>query len=111
MMSTYRDISGYEALETFFDEAKHGPRLLFLYDPLCGVNQRAKEQLDQLDQQIYMVNVAKASRLGIEVERLTGIRHESPQVILLDGSSARWHASHHHIRADAIVDALADARS
>lgn len=107
-MKTYREVSDHETLETLFEEAKHGARLLFLYDPLCGVSRQAKQQLDDLDEAIYMIDVARNRRLGGEVERRTGIRHESPQVILLNGGYARWHGSHHQIRAEAIVDALAD---
>jgi bacillithiol system protein YtxJ len=59
-----------------------------------------------VDTTIWLVDVQRSQDLSREIERRTGIRHESPQVILLSHGRPRWSASHRHITASAIQHAL-----
>lgn len=89
--------------------AAPGPALLFLYDPFCPINDVARGELETLGADIAFVDVAADHALGMEVERLTGVRHESPQLIVHDGGCATWHAAHSRIRAAAVRAAMAAA--
>ena len=44
--------------------------------------------------------------LGQAVAARTGVRHESPQGLLLVGGEAVWSASHGDVTAEAVSDAL-----
>lgn len=48
--------------------------------------------------------------LSLAVAALTGVAHASPQVILLAGGKAAWHASHRGVNAAALDAALAGQR-
>jgi bacillithiol system protein YtxJ len=50
----------------------------------------------------------EAHWLAAELARRTGVRHESPQVLLLRGGRAAWSASHAAVTAEAVERALAD---
>ena len=50
--------------------------------------------------------VQEARSLSDLVARETGIRHESPQVILLRNGEAVWNTSHHGITAESLREAL-----
>jgi bacillithiol system protein YtxJ len=50
--------------------------------------------------------VQEARPLSDLVARETGIRHESPQVILFRNGKAVWNASHHGITAENLREAL-----
>ena len=50
--------------------------------------------------------VQDARSLSGLVARETGIRHESPQVILFLNSEAVWNTSHHGITAESLREAL-----
>ena len=41
-----------------------------------------------------------------EIEQKTGIRHESPQVIVLDKGNVVWNASHWKVTAQAVAKAV-----
>jgi bacillithiol system protein YtxJ len=47
--------------------------------------------------------------LSLAVAERTGVAHESPQVILLSGGRACWHASHRAVTAAALRQACAGA--
>jgi bacillithiol system protein YtxJ len=43
------------------------------------------------------------------IERDTGVRHESPQVLLFAGDQVVWHASHRRVTAAAMAEAVTTA--
>ena len=94
------------ALEALIERSNQQPVLLFNYDPYCGVNAAARREVVGLDAEIAVVDVDEHHELGQQVARRTGIRHESPQMILLREGRAVWSASHFNITASAIRAAL-----
>ena len=53
-----------------------------------------------------MIVVQTARNVSREVEARTGVRHESPQAIVLRNGAAVWNASHFDITAEAVTEAL-----
>jgi len=50
-----------------------------------------------------MVDVIRQRPLSREIAARLGIRHESPQTILIRGGAVGWHASHYDVTADALA--------
>ncbi|MFM9108737.1 MAG: monothiol bacilliredoxin BrxC family protein, partial [Chloroflexota bacterium] len=97
------------ALDALF--AAPGLALLYLHDPMCPVNIRAMSELDGLPGPIHSIDVSTQQPLSREIVRRTGIRHESPQAILLLDGQPVWNASHHRIARFAVDEAIAAASS
>jgi bacillithiol system protein YtxJ len=55
------------------------------------------------------IDVVEDRALARDVAERTGIRHESPQAILLARGSPRWNASHGAIRVESLESAVAAA--
>ena len=92
-------------------EKRPGLTLLYLHDPWCSISSRAFHQLDALGGAVALVDVDANPELGRIVEEMTGIRHESPQAILLRDGEPVWSASHFAITTDAARRALTQAQS
>lgn len=58
---------------------------------------------------IHIVRVIEERPVSNAIEARTGIRHESPQILVLRAGSVVFHASHRRVTADAIADAVAAA--
>ena len=86
--------------------AEPGPVALFLHDPWCPISRRAKGELNALGTDLPTIDVSRQHDLSNEVERRTGVRHESPQLFVLTGGRTTWHASHGRITAAALDEAL-----
>lgn len=103
--------SAFLALENAADvEAvlrAEGPQVLFLRDPWCPVSRDADDEMYALGVAVPTIDVSVQHDLKTLVERATGVRHESPQVIVIRGGRAIWHASHYGITRDAVAEALA----
>ena len=105
-------MEGADALARLFLPGP-GRRLLFLHDPWCPISEGAYEEMERVDADIHLVDVSQRNGFSQAVQAATGVRHESPQVILLDAGEATWHASHGLITrasVSAALDSLAPYR-
>jgi len=84
-----------------------GPQVLFLRDPWCPVSRDAEDEMYALGVGVTTIDVSVQHDLKKHVERQTGIRHESPQVIVVRGGRPVWHASHYGITREAVAAVLA----
>lgn len=100
------------ALEAAIEESRQRPVLLFKHSTRCGTSFEAFDEL----QAHLRVSAAPVSYKIITVqshrhvsdaaaERL-GVRHETPQAILLRDGRPVWKASHFRITAGALARAL-----
>jgi len=98
------------ALDPLFVASHAVPTILFLHDPGCPISRAAYRQMMRLDRDIPLIDVRRAHGLSRDVEERTGVRHESPQAIVLRQGRAVWSASHYAITTQAITDALRQAQ-
>ncbi|MHB8574991.1 MAG: monothiol bacilliredoxin BrxC family protein [Dehalococcoidia bacterium] len=107
VQADFRPVADTAALDDVVRSSYDAPAVLFLDDPYCPVSERAYQEVARVPSAIAQVDVSEHSALSREIERRTGIRHESPQLIVLRDGQPVWSASHGHITADAIARTLA----
>jgi bacillithiol system protein YtxJ len=93
------------ALDALLERSHQQPVLLFKHDPYCSISSLAHDQLARLGGEIPWIDVADDRDVARAATERTGIRHESPQVILLRDGKAVWSASHFDITTSAVEDA------
>jgi len=87
--------------------------LLFKHSTSCGVSAGALEALERdwraADDvhRVYFIDLWAHRDVSDAVETRYGIRHESPQVLVIDDGACTYTTSHRHISRAAVVDALA----
>ena len=106
MPDPFTAVTDLDALEQLFARSQTGPVILFQHDPYCPISRGAYRRLAQLPGAIPLVDVAHARALGQAIALRTGIRHESPQVLVLYHGEAVWSASHWAITAASVVAAV-----
>lgn len=102
----FTPVTGAEALDALWRQSAGAPVLLFKHDPYCPISARAAREMARIPQPVAVIDVAADTATAKAVTQRTGIRHESPQVILLAGGRPVWSASHFAITADAVTAAL-----
>jgi len=91
------------------DEALQAPRaLLFKHSPACWISARAARQVErfastQPDTPVYVIDVIAHRDVSRHIAERLGIRHMSPQVILLREGIPAWNADHFGVTARAIA--------
>jgi len=86
--------------------------IVFKHSMTCGISARADGEAERFlsdhpDHRIYKVDVHRARPLSNYIENHTGIRHESPQLLVLRHGEVVWHGSHGSVTADAIATSVA----
>ena len=88
------------------------PLVLFKHSRTCGTSAQALDELlEHLDQSTAdahyaMVTVQTHREISTLIAQRLGVRHETPQVLLLRDGRVVWHASHFRVTAAAIAAAL-----
>lgn len=90
------------------------PQVIYKHSYSCGISLFAKSSLETDLESIiekadlHLVDVITQRTLSDEISSKTGIRHESPQIILMYKGAPFWHASHGEVRIKFLNEALAE---
>ncbi|MBO6576225.1 MAG: bacillithiol system redox-active protein YtxJ [Rhodothermales bacterium] len=104
------NIDSDHSLDQAFRQSETQPVLLFKHSAYCGVSFFARREIEEVaeagDVSVFEVVVQRARPVSNRIARDLGIRHESPQVILVRDHAAIWDASHGRVLAESIREAL-----
>lgn len=87
-------------------------QLIYKHSTRCATSYFALQNLQNFPEEIfefsdlYLVDVIGQRRLSAEIADRYDIRHESPQVIILQNGEVIWHGSHSEIRSDVILKVI-----
>lgn len=109
-----------DELDGLLAESRTRPLLLFKHSYSCGVSAEALDELlvhltdkqtdqKQVDVRYAMVTVQTHRDVSNAVAARLGVRHETPQAIVVRDGRAIWSASHFRVNADEILKALQSA--
>jgi bacillithiol system protein YtxJ len=115
-MPNLTNLSDLDMLEAAIAESVERPVLLFKHSRTCGIS---CEALDELQAHVAehagsasaasykLITVQSHRGLSDSAAERLGIRHETPQAILLKDGRAVWNASHFRITAAALARVIA----
>lgn len=129
-MADILTVSEVHELDGLLERSRERPVWLFKHSLTCGVSTRAHREYrsfvaangatgdaetaeaagatETAGADFTLLEVQNARPLSRAVAETTGIRHQSPQAILLRDGKAVWSASHFNITADSLTEASAD---
>lgn len=79
---------------------KHSTRCATSFFALKNVQSLSEEGRRQAD--FYMVDVIGERNVSSQIAEDLGVRHESPQLIILKDGEVSWHGSHHRVNVEAL---------
>lgn len=99
-------LTGTDALDDSFLRSNDRPVILFKHSLTCPISSAAYQEMQRLTYEVSLIVIQNSRDTSVEIERRTGVRHESPQVIIIRNGTAVWNASHWSITADAVERAV-----
>ncbi len=105
-------VPGAEKDLKYLFEPSSGTHLIYKHSFACAICMFSKKRIESLMEYTphvtgwHFIDVRKQREISGHVSDHSGIRHESPQAILLHNGEVIWHGSHSAIRQDAIKNAL-----
>jgi bacillithiol system protein YtxJ len=106
MASKFLKISEKETLENLLMDSRERPVIVFKHSNSCPISAAAYREMENVDGDVGLIDVLRARDVSREFAELTGVRHESPQVIILRDGRAVWNASHYDVKAGVVADAV-----
>lgn len=100
-------------LDSLWKESSRHPVFLLKHSTRCGASAAARRDFRNFavthadaDVGWAVVEIPECRELSDEIARRTGVPHESPQILRLQGGRVTWHASHWRISREALARAL-----
>ena len=106
MAKKFQKLADRKSLDRLLTNSKERPVVVFKHSNSCPISAAAYREMEQLEDEVVLVEVQSAREVSKEIANITGIRHESPQVIVLKDGKAVWNASHFGVRAREVAKAL-----
>lgn len=106
MKANFTKLDSTEKLEELFQKSHEAPVVLFKHSTTCPISAAAYREIENLDGEVNIVVVQSARGVSNEIAERTGIRHESPQAIVLKDGKPVYQASHYSVSAEQISEKL-----
>ena len=106
--NSFIQITDLESLDRFLDQAEGGAAVILKHSNMCGVSHRAYQEMAQFGGRVGLVTVQTAREVSKEIEKRTGVEHESPQILILRQGQVKWAASHRQITVAAVRAAISE---
>lgn len=100
-------------LQGVLEASRNKPQLIYKHSNRCSVCWFTKAELERASEKIdgeaemYFVDVIRNRSVSNTIAEKLGIRHESPQAILVENGEIVWHASHGGIKESELLGMLA----
>lgn len=102
MDNKFLKIADRETLVSLIENSTSRPVVIFKHSNSCSISAAAYREMEKVEG-VSILEVQTAREISRELAVITGIRHESPQVIVLRDRKAVWNASHFEVNALAVT--------
>ncbi|WP_211745353.1 bacillithiol system redox-active protein YtxJ [Paenibacillus sp. Marseille-Q4541] len=115
-MKTLTRMTSIEQLNDGIALSSEVPLLLFKHSTRCPISAHAYDEVltylqghpaDKVNYSI--IYVVEERSISMEAAERLGVRHESPQAILVKNGSPVWHTSHSHITSSGLSAVLSES--
>ena len=106
MSANFINVDSLEGLERLVAESHQRPVVLFKHSLTCGISSGVYRIVENVAADVNVVVIQTHRHVSNEITARTGVRHESPQAIVLRDGKPVYHASHYDIEAEHIEEKL-----
>lgn len=99
MKANFTEVKTIDQLDELFNQSNEKPIVLFKHSTTCPISAGVHQEISNADADINIVVVQHARNVSDAIAQKTGIRHESPQAIVLKDGKAVYHAAHYDVTA------------
>ena len=99
MKARFNEIHDAKELDALIEKSNEQPVILFKHSTTCPISAGVYQEISNADADINLIVVQRARDVSAAIAEKTGIRHESPQVIVLKNGKVVYHASHYDVTA------------
>ena len=102
MKARFNEIHDTKELDALIEKSNEQAVILFKHSTTCPISAGVYQEISNADADINLIVVQNARNVSTAIAERTGIRHESPQAIILKNEKVVYHASHYDVTADEV---------
>lgn len=106
MTANFIKVNTREELDGLFAKSSEQPVFLFKHSLTCPISSGVYQIVSGIDADVYLVVVQNARDVSNEIAAKTGVRHESPQAVVIKDGKAIYHASHYDVTVQEVESYL-----
>lgn len=112
MSISWNVLTSVEEVDEVFLASNERPQVIYKHSNSCGVCYMAKHSLDKLSEDegekamFYIVDVIRDRPISKYISERSGVRHESPQILLLKDGEVKWNSSHFGVKRENLIREL-----
>ena len=112
MSTPWLPLTQSEQISDLARSSHEQPVLIFKHSTTCSISTAAKSKIERqwadsgLDLPIYYLDLLSFRPLSAQIAEQFGIRHESPQLLLIKNGECPYNASHMGIRLSDVKSAV-----
>ena len=106
MKARFNEIKNTEELNELFEKSNDQAIVLFKHSTTCPISAGVYQEISNADADINLVIVQRARDVSEAIAKKTGIRHESPQALIIKNGKVVYHAAHYDVTADEVEAGL-----
>jgi bacillithiol system protein YtxJ len=106
-VAAFRPLASLLDLDALIRSSHDAPVIVFKHSETCGTSWLARERLSHgdLEGPVHEIVVQRQRGLSDAVAARLGVRHESPQALVIAAGTAVWHTSHAGVTAERVAHA------
>ncbi|MGO4108845.1 bacillithiol system redox-active protein YtxJ [Paenibacillus sp. YAF4_2] len=112
-MAQYREIDSMDSWNEVFEASSERPVVIFKHSTTCPVSANAYREFNEYlngspreDADYVLVKVIESRPVSLQIAEDTAVKHESPQIMMIDKKAKVWSASHWSITKEHIAAVL-----
>ncbi|MEX0724175.1 MAG: bacillithiol system redox-active protein YtxJ [Gracilimonas sp.] len=104
----WQSVSSEVSLSEIIMASNHKPQVIYKHSTRCATSFFALKNVQSLSEEVkekadfYMVDVISQRGLSAHIAEQVGVRHESPQLIILKEEKVFWNGSHHSVNIESL---------
>lgn len=106
MSANFIKLTSSEKLEELFVQSNQNPVVLFKHSVTCPISLSVYQEVSKFDGDVNLVIVQTDRLISSAIAEKTGIRHESPQAIVLKNGEIIYSASHFDVTSEDLKKAV-----
>ena len=112
MSTPWLPLTQSEQLTDLAQASHEQPILIFKHSTTCSISAAAKSKIERqwadsgLDLPIYYLDLLRFRPISAQIAEQFGVRHESPQLLLIKDGACAYDASHMGIRLSDVQTAV-----
>ncbi|NNF00346.1 MAG: bacillithiol system redox-active protein YtxJ [Pyrinomonadaceae bacterium] len=108
MKAQFKEFYEVEKLEELFKASHNKPVVFFKHSMTCPISKNVLREIAEVDSEIWLMVVQDARKVSNAFAEKTGIKHESPQTVVIKDGKPIYNASHYDATASDVESVISE---